>query len=206
MLLPDSNNADHVATVRLTEGPQETSSLHDAIGDRHSNRGPYTNTAISPDVLSALDAVSTGLDGVGIRWFTSVADRAGIGALIIDATQAIVNDEQQSKDSFAWLRSNRIDIDAHIDCAASAVIMGAGLIAGAALIAAAVTAQPGREQWFVALVMATVPFVAMTWWTIITPVVSVVALTIGIAATRRSAGFPETVHRIPIVSQPVSVT
>ena len=114
-MLPDATDPTHVATVALTAGSSAASTLHDAIGDRHSNRGPYTATAVPADVLSALDSVSDGLDGVTVRWFTTPADLAALGVLIIDATRAIVADEQQSKDSFAWFRNNRDDIDTHMD-------------------------------------------------------------------------------------------
>ncbi len=114
-LLPDATDPTHVATVDLTAGTSGASMLHDAIGDRRSNRGPYTDTAIPADVLDTIDAVSDGLDGVGIRWFTTEADRAALGALIITATEAIIDDEEQSKDSFAWFRNNRDDIDTHMD-------------------------------------------------------------------------------------------
>lgn len=114
-MLPDAADPTHVATVALTAGSGAASTLHDAIGDRHSNRGPYTATAVPADVLAALDSVSDGLDGVTVRWFTTPVDRAALGALIIDATRAIVGDEQQSKDSFAWFRNNRDDIDTHMD-------------------------------------------------------------------------------------------
>ena len=114
-LLPDPTDPTHVATVALSAGPAEESALHDAIGDRHSNRGPYTTKAVPADAFDTLDAVSAGLDGADIRWFTTPADRAALGALIIAATQAIVDDEQQSTDSFAWFRNNRDDIDTHMD-------------------------------------------------------------------------------------------
>jgi len=114
-LLPDATDPTHIATVALTAGPADASALHDAIGDRRSNRGPYTSTAVQADVLDALAAVSDELDGVGVRWFTTAEDRAALGALILDATKAIVADEEQSKDSFAWFRNNRDDIETHMD-------------------------------------------------------------------------------------------
>ena len=114
-LLPDADDTAHVATVSLAVGTKESSPLHDAIGDRHSNRGPYTSSPVVADVLGRLKSVAVGLDAVGVRWFTSSADRASLGDLIIDATQAIIDDEQQSKDSFAWLRMTRDQIDAHMD-------------------------------------------------------------------------------------------
>jgi len=114
-LLPDPADPTHVATVALTAGPSAPSALHDAIGDRHSNRGPYTSGAVPIEVLDSLDAVAAGLDGVNVRWFTTPADLAAMGALIIDATRAIIDDELQSTDSFAWFRNNRDDIDSHMD-------------------------------------------------------------------------------------------
>ncbi|MEO6571440.1 MAG: hypothetical protein ABIO83_07820, partial [Ilumatobacteraceae bacterium] len=114
-LLPDTADATHVATIDLTAGPTEPSGLHDAIGHRHSNRGPYTSAAVADEVLATLDSTSVGLDGVTVRWFTTPEDRTTLGAMIIDATKAIIDDEQQSKDSFAWFRNNRDDIDTHMD-------------------------------------------------------------------------------------------
>jgi hypothetical protein len=114
-LFPDATDPTHVAAVALTASAPEQSTLHDAIGDRRSNRGPYTASVVAPDVLVALDSVSAGPDGVTVRWFTTPADLSVLGALIIDATHAIVGDEEQSTDSFAWFRNNRDDIDTHMD-------------------------------------------------------------------------------------------
>jgi hypothetical protein len=71
--------------------------------------------------------------------------------------------------------------------APSVVTRVAGLLAGAALIAAALTATPGRRTLIAVLVAATLPFVALTWWTIVTPAVTVVAFAIGAAATSNRA-------------------
>ena len=114
-LQPDAADATHVATVTFVDGLPEASSLHDAIGRRHSNRGPYTSAAVADDVLATLDSASVGLDGVSIRWIITAADRTTLGEVIIDATEAIIGDEQQSRDSFAWFRNNRDDIDTHMD-------------------------------------------------------------------------------------------
>lgn len=115
ILIPDAADATHVATVRLTAGIRVTSTLHDAIADRHSNRGPYTATAVPADVLASLGSVTAGIDGVDVRWFTSPADRTALGALLIAATETIVDDVDQSKDSYAWLRMTRDQVDTHRD-------------------------------------------------------------------------------------------
>jgi len=114
-LLPDATDPTHVATVRFAAGARVESTLHDAIGERHTNRGPYTNKAVTADVITVLGSATAGLDGVDVRWFTTPADRAALGALIIDATTAIVDDVDQSKDSYAWLRMTRDQIDSHRD-------------------------------------------------------------------------------------------
>lgn len=67
--------------------------------------------------------------------------------------------------------------------AASAITMAAGLLAGGALIAAAILTRPGSKSMIAALVAATVPFTALTWWTFVTPLLTVVALAIGLAST-----------------------
>lgn len=85
--------------------------LHDAIPDRHSDRGPYTNVAVSDELLDSLTAQTGGLDGVELRWFTTDSDKAALSDLPIDATEAIVADPQQSKDSFAWFRNDRSRAD-----------------------------------------------------------------------------------------------
>jgi hypothetical protein len=113
--LPNASDPTHVATVALTSAAPIASALHDAIGDRHSNRGPYTNKPVSSENLASLYAVADGLEGVSLQWFTTDADRSALGMLIIDATKAIIDDEQQSKDSFAWFRNNRDDIVNHAD-------------------------------------------------------------------------------------------
>ena len=114
-LLPDAADATHVATVNFVDGPPDASSLHDAIDRRHSNRGPYTDEAVPDDVLATLESASAGLDDVSVRWFTTPAERTTLSAMIIDATKAIIDDQQQSRDSFVWFRNNRDDIDTHMD-------------------------------------------------------------------------------------------
>jgi len=61
----------------------------------------------------------------------------------------------------------------------------AGIVGGVALIAAAITGRPGRRTVVVLLVGSTLLFVALTWWTIVTGLLTLVALAIGVAVTRR---------------------
>jgi len=114
-LLPQPANPVHVASVALTRGPVNVSALYDAIGSRHSNRGPYTAAAVPSTAIKSLGAQVAELDGVAMRWFTTEAGRAAVGALMIEAAEAITADGQQSRDAFAWFRNNRDDINTHMD-------------------------------------------------------------------------------------------
>ena len=146
-LMPDAADATHVATVNLASGSTAVSDLHDAIGHRHSNRGPYTATAVTADVLTTLESVSVGLDGVGVRWLTTPLDRTTLGAMIIDATQEIIDDEQQSKDSFGWFRNDRDDIDTHMDGLTLDVQGLSPVVLAAAKILPATTRAAGDPFW-----------------------------------------------------------
>lgn len=118
-MFPDWVNKP-VALVDLASGTSDVASpLHDAIANRHTNRGPFTDAAIAPRNLDELAIAAAGaaggLDGARVRWFTTSTERAALGGLIIEATQAIVGDDEQSRDSFAWFRNNRDDVDKHKD-------------------------------------------------------------------------------------------
>lgn len=65
--------------------------------------------------------------------------------------------------------------------AAPITIIATGLVAGGALIAAAIVSSAGKRTIVVLLVVASLPFVALTWWTIVTPLVTIAALVIGLA-------------------------
>jgi len=73
--------------------------------------------------------------------------------------------------------------------AAPAITVAAGLVAAGGLVAAAVEAGSVRRPMAAALIVATVPFAVLTWWTVVTPLVSVAALVIGLTAA--GGGRPE---------------
>jgi hypothetical protein len=70
--------------------------------------------------------------------------------------------------------------------AGSVAVVAAGLVAGASLIGAAILDRPKRRTLVLVSGVLQLPFVALTWWTIITPLLAVVAVTVGLAATRRT--------------------
>jgi hypothetical protein len=114
-LLPDPVNRSHVARVELARGDARTSPLHAAIGQRHTNRGPYTARPLESSVFAELEALGAELTQLAVRWFATEAQRREIGAHIVDATAAIVADEEQSRDSGAWLRGSWQEVQARRD-------------------------------------------------------------------------------------------
>lgn len=113
-LWPDGPDSDLAARVDLTEGSAETSPLYDAIGDRHTDRGPYTSEAVAPETLAEL-VDPTGLPGVAVHLVTTEDERASLGRLLVDAATAITEDEEMSRDSFAWFRSDADAVRRHRD-------------------------------------------------------------------------------------------
>jgi hypothetical protein len=113
-LTTDGPGTDHVAHVAFATAPSSTSALYAAIGDRHSNRGPYTERALSTDVLDGL-VDTTGLPGVGVHWVTDATARKTLGRLMLDAATAVTGDQEQSQQGFVWFRSSDDEIQRHRD-------------------------------------------------------------------------------------------
>lgn len=100
-LLPDGVDRERIAHVALTPVAPTVSALYDAIGRRHTDRGPYAVQPLAaPELASLVD--TAGLTGVSVHWVTEPSQTSSLGQLLVDAAAALTRDEQQSKDSFAW--------------------------------------------------------------------------------------------------------
>jgi hypothetical protein len=113
-VLPDGADADRVAHVSLSAADPQPSPQYEAIGGRHTNRGPYHGRPVSAELLAAL-ADTSGLPGVAVHWVSDRAPKAALGQLLVDAAVALSHDEQQSRDSFAWFRANNDAVQRHRD-------------------------------------------------------------------------------------------
>ena len=108
-LFPEPADATLVARIelKLRRTLQETSPLFAAIPHRHTNRGAYdVARSIDPSMLDEMQALSHDIPAVTVRWFTSPKSRQNVGKFIVQATEAIIADRQQSRDSAAWFRSS----------------------------------------------------------------------------------------------------
>jgi hypothetical protein len=93
-----------VARVALATGPSAVSALAEATPKRHTNRSAYDLTRpVVTEVFEHLKALGSDLADVTVFWFTT-PERKQVGDLIVQATEALAADEQQSIDSHIWYR------------------------------------------------------------------------------------------------------
>jgi hypothetical protein len=94
----------HAATVQLTSGPTSRSELYAQIPNRHTDRSAYKAQAVPTATLAQMTALAADLPDTRVYWYTSDADRGRIGALMVQAAQALTRDRQQSADDNRWFR------------------------------------------------------------------------------------------------------
>jgi hypothetical protein len=114
-LLPTPSDPAHVASVRLAPQSVPVSALYEAIPRRHTNRGAFNNRPVGTSVLEEMQALGSDLPLVTVKWIVSPDARRQFGELIVEATQAIIADPEQSRDSAAWFRGNWHEIQQRRD-------------------------------------------------------------------------------------------
>ena len=113
-LLPDGPAGQRIAHVELTVVAPRTDPLYAAIDRRHTNRGPYAPAPVPPAALAALGDPEPP-EGLSLHWIVDPRPRAELGGLLVDAAEALVADEQQSLDNFAWFRPDNDAEQRHRD-------------------------------------------------------------------------------------------
>ncbi|MBN2405862.1 MAG: nitroreductase family protein [Coriobacteriia bacterium] len=107
---------DHFARVTFVEGETDPqlASLAEQIPLRRTNRGAYdTERGIGAAELKAL---GDGLPGeLDLQWLISADDRAWFGDLVVQATEEHVADVDVQRDSHAWYRMTRQEVDEYRD-------------------------------------------------------------------------------------------
>ena len=144
-LFPNPGEMAHVARVDLVAGsePKRVSPLYAAIPHRHTNRGAYdTGRDLDRSVFDEMQALGKDIPSVSVRWFTSADSRRRIRELVVQATEAIIADGQQSQDSAAWFRASWQEIQQKRD----GLTVDAQALPGWMRAAAKVLPPMSREQ------------------------------------------------------------
>lgn len=116
----------YAARIDLKPGTAIASDLYRAIPRRHTHRGPYRPDVPVPqtvlDELAAMvsaiscpDASGRPRPEVTVRWITAAHERAAFSAQVLTATEAIIADAEQSRDSGKWFRLNAQEVHRHRD-------------------------------------------------------------------------------------------
>lgn len=93
------------AALQLTRARSETDPLYSEIGLRHTNRGPYDLArGIAAADLATLQQLGRGDPTLKLFLFAEPAQRDAFGELVVNATQAIIDDPQMVEDSARWFR------------------------------------------------------------------------------------------------------
>jgi nitroreductase len=115
-LMPEGEKPTHVAQIDLSPGKSLDSKLYEAISLRHTNRGIYDkNRSLDRETLQALEQLGNNESGVKVFWFATETQRRQLGNSIVEATQAIIGDREQSQDSGKWMRLSWQDLQKYRD-------------------------------------------------------------------------------------------
>jgi hypothetical protein len=105
-LMPDPADETHAAHMELIRSSPLLSTLYSAIPNRRTDRGAYdTARSIAPETYDEIETLIAEAD-VRLFWFKEDAARAAFSRVAVEATEALIADEQQSMDSHAWWRQD----------------------------------------------------------------------------------------------------
>lgn len=107
--------AGRLRLARTGQSPAQLRALAQAIPLRHTNRGAYEpEHAIAQGALDAVAAPARQQD-VSIVFVTDPSARKELAALIVEATQRIIDDSAMSADSARWFRTSADEVLEHRD-------------------------------------------------------------------------------------------
>jgi nitroreductase len=107
-LMPAGPDSTHAARVALSPSTARRSELYAQIPRRHANRYSYVEGKEVPAAALAAMTSLAASDTPDARlfWFTSARERGRIGELLVAATEAILDDPDQSASDYAWFRQD----------------------------------------------------------------------------------------------------
>jgi hypothetical protein len=96
------------ARVELARSSPRTPPLYAQIPLRHTNRYPYVaGRDVPATALSAMTALTDGsTPDARVLWFSGAEAKRQVGALLVEATEALMSDAAQSASDYAWFRQS----------------------------------------------------------------------------------------------------
>jgi hypothetical protein len=94
-----------------------------------------------------MQSLGKDLPAVSVRWFTSADSRRHIGELVVQATEAIISDQQQSLDSAAWFRASWQEIQQKRDGLTIDAQALPGWMRAAAKVLPPITQEQSEQIW-----------------------------------------------------------
>ncbi len=114
--MPTVAAPEAVARLRFTPSRRDISGLYAAISQRHTNRGPYlTDRSVPRETLWAFNDLAREDESLRLVLLEDGARRAAFDRLMVDATEAIVADQEMIEASNAWFRLTPREIERHRD-------------------------------------------------------------------------------------------
>jgi hypothetical protein len=148
-LMPTPADATHVARVELSGGPPVGSDLYAAIPSRHTHRGAFDRRrTVSADVQRRLEAL--GGEDARLVWLAAEPERRRVGTLIVQATEAIIADPEQSRVTPPWIRFRWRDVQERRDGLTIDANITAPYMRVLAKLAPAVSPERGDQYWLAA--------------------------------------------------------
>jgi hypothetical protein len=141
-LVFDQNPASgRIASVEFANAGLTESTLYRAIPYRHTNRGPYQNgRPIPAGLIQEMERLNADRERIRVVMWTG-ATQSRMKDLIVAATEQVVADKDQNRDSNQWYRGTRSAIDLHRD----GITLDAQGLSGAVRFAAKMMPEPSQS-------------------------------------------------------------
>lgn len=158
-LVPEAADPTHVARVDLAAAPPARDDLYAAIPARHTQRGAFDRArSVEAETRRRMEALAG--EEARLVWFTADPERRRLGREIVDATEAIVADAEQSRVTPRWLRFRWRDVQALRDGLTIDTNVSPGYMRVLAKLAPPISAERSDAFWLAATRDTIVPTAA----------------------------------------------